>query len=187
MRTPILPRLLLALALTSVTLAIAGLVVPATNPVWLRARTLVPAVLLATLLMEWVADREEGLVYRFTKHLRQLWDNGAGGFYGAIAAGTFVELEVRAVIAETSSADSVGEWLRDQALGAIVGFSLSSVLNLVEAAIWFVGWLRALSLAEGAVLGGACFAAYVLGRWAWPDRDGHDPVVPFSGARAPSE
>lgn len=144
---------------------------------WTAGRTLVPLVFLSTLLLEGLADvdTEDGLLHAVFGKLQEIWESSGAGFYGAVAAATFVRAEALTLAAEWNEAGSLGAFVRSELLETLMGFSLASIMNLVEAAVWFVGWLS-LPVPQIAGLLAAAFVAYALGRWAWPDPDRDDPL-----------
>ncbi|MEQ9569750.1 MAG: hypothetical protein RLN75_06130 [Longimicrobiales bacterium] len=176
MPTPTLRRLPLALAVLGAGWVVAAALLADTRA-WAGGRTLVPLVFVLTILMEWAADldTEEGVLHAVFGKLQELWESAGAGFYGAVAAATFVRAEAVTLVDEWNEAGSFEAFVRSELVETLLGFSLASIMNMVEAAIWFVGWLS-LPLPQMAGLLAATFAAYALGRWAWPDPDRDDAL-----------
>lgn len=147
------------------------------SPAWTTGRTLVPLVFASTLLLEGLADvdTDDGLLHAVFGKLQEIWESSGAGFYGAMAAATFVRAEALTLAAEWNEAGSLGAFVRSELLETLMGFSLASIMNLVEAAVWFVEWLS-FPVPWIAGLLSAAFVAYALGRWAWPDPDRDDPL-----------
>lgn len=164
-----LRRLAIATPALAAGLAVASVVV-AEAAVWSVARTLVPLVFAVTIALEWAVDldTEEGLLHLVFDKLESLWDSAGAGFYGVVAAATFVRLEAVTLAEEWTEAGSARAFFESELFETLIGFSMDSLFNSIEAGIWFVGWLD-LPTVEALGLGAACFAAYGLGRWAWPD------------------
>lgn len=162
-------RVLIAVAAAALGLLVAQVVVP-DNPAWLFGRTLVPTILVLTLVMEWATERqiEGGLLGAALAPVRKMWGSSGAGLYSAIAAATFVRLEVETFLDEWAATGSLRAWLREELPEFLVGFSLDSIGNVIEASIWFVPWLSDFPTRDALVLGAACAAAFGLGRWAWP-------------------
>ena len=174
MSRSILTRLAIATVLTGAGWWIADQLLPAT-PAWVLGRGLIPAVFIVTVLMEWAVDLDtsEGFLHIVFGKIEELWESSGAGLYGAIAAGTFVRLEVLTFRSEWAEAGSLRAFVESELVETVIGFSLDSILNLVKAAIWFVDWLEFPWIHIGA-LGAGCFVTYALARWAWPDEDGRD-------------
>lgn len=172
-------RVLIALVATAAGLLVAQVVTP-DNAAWRFGRTLVPTLLVLTLVMEWATERrvEGGLVGAALHPVRKMWSSSGTGFYSAMAAVTFVRLEVDTFLAEWARAGSLQAWLREELPEFLLGFSLDSIGNVIEASIWFVPWLSSFPTRDAVVLGAGCAAAYGLGRWAWPDARREVAAVP---------
>lgn len=147
------------------------------TPAWTAGRALVPLIFVLTIAMEWVADMdtEEGLLHALFGKLKELWESSGAGFYGAVAAATFVREEAQTFAREWSEAGSLGEFVKSELVETVLGFSLASIMNLVEAAVWFIEWLS-FPVEHAALLLAGSFAAYAAGRWAWPDPGREDAL-----------
>lgn len=169
-----LRRLPVALAVVGAGWLAAELLLPDTAA-WRAGRTLVPLVFVLTVLLEWIADvdTEEGWMHVVFGKLQEIWDSSGAGFYGAVMAATFVREEVQTFLREWNEAGSLRAFVQSELLETLMGFSIASLMNLVEAAIWFVEWLGFPPAHAGGLLAGT-FAAYAAGRWAWPDPDRDD-------------
>ncbi|MCA9572993.1 MAG: hypothetical protein KC656_34385, partial [Myxococcales bacterium] len=167
-------RLPIALAIVGAGWVLAEALLPDTRA-WSAGRVLVPLVFGLTVVLEWAADldTEEGVLHAVLGKLQELWESSGAGFYGAVAAATFLRAEVSTFVQEWNEAGSLVAFVKSELLETVMGFSLASLMNLLEAAIWFVGWLS-FPLAHAAALLAGTFAAYALGRWAWPDPDEDD-------------
>ncbi|MBT8338310.1 MAG: hypothetical protein KJO11_17110 [Gemmatimonadetes bacterium] len=169
-----LRRLSIVTVVTAGVWWIADALLPA-SPAWALGRTLIPAVFLATVLMEWVVDLDtsEGILHVVFGKIEELWESAGAGLYGAIAVGTFVRLEVLTFREEWADAGSLGAFIRSEFVETVIGFSFESLINLVKAAVWFLAWLDFPAIHMGALAAG-CFVAYAGARWAWPDPDDRD-------------
>jgi len=79
---------------------------------------------------------------------------------------------------EWAATGSLQAWIREELPEFLLGFSLDSIANLIEASIWFVSWLSDFPTRDAVVLGGACAVAYALGRGAWPAPPDDTEAVP---------
>lgn len=176
MTSTALRRLPLALATVAAGMATAWWLLPETAA-WAHGRTLIPLVFVLTLLMEWVADldTEEGLLHLLFGKLQEIWESSGAGFYGALAAATFVRLEIVTFREEWAAAGSLQEYVRSEFWETVLGFSLESLMNLLQAAVWFLSWLE-FPAVHMAALAAGCFAAYAAARWAWPDPEDRDAL-----------
>ena len=173
-RLSVLRRLSIATVFTAGGWWIADALLPASSA-WALGRTLIPAVFFVTVLMEWVVDLDtsEGVLRVVFGKIEELWESSGAGLYGAIAAGTFVRLEVLTFREEWAEAGSLSAFVRSEFVEIVIGFSFESLINVVKAAVWFIAWLDFPPIHMGALAAG-CFVAYGAARWAWPDPDDRD-------------
>ena len=99
------------------------------------------------------------------RHLRQLWDNHGGGFYGFVATGMFLYLEAIDLIPEVARIGEV-EWTN---LGWWISWWVDNladaVTNSVHAAIWPATWISHFGAGLASAAGiGACYLAYLAVR-----------------------
>lgn len=110
------------------------------------------------------------------RHVREVWESRGGGFYGFVAALTFLYLEATDLAGDIVSLGGI----TSLGLGTVIGFVINNlveaVMFTVYAAIWPVQWISrfGFSLLSGGLLVGA-YAVYrvihptVLGWLQEPD------------------
>ena len=115
------------------------------------------------------------MVMSLKRYLRRLWGSHGGGFYGLVAALTFLYLE--AVDLAGDFAGIGGFAIADLSwwIGMAVDNIVDAVLNGVWAALWSVTWIErfGISLRSAALLG-IVYLGYVAVR-PWILRLLHDP------------
>ncbi|HEU0016707.1 MAG TPA: hypothetical protein VFQ45_23695 [Longimicrobium sp.] len=110
------------------------------------ARGLLQSPLVPTLIVLAMFAALARYVYRFVRrgrvgrragrHARRLVREYGGGTYGAVALGTWLFLEARALAADWGTSTGVWDFLQDRSLTWLLGFSADSILNAVFASIW---------------------------------------------------
>lgn len=159
----------LALAIPAVAAVAAILaVIPVRESVRAAGLPLLPLVFLATVGLDWLDElalRHDWIDRVFGK-VFDLWDSSGTGFYGIMAVVTFLRLEADTVTQEVGEAGS----LQGFVVGQLLDFGIDTILNLVHAGIWFVDWFGRFHFHELAILGGAAYGVYALGRWSWVER-----------------
>lgn len=155
-----------------------------------RLQWMLPLVFVLAVLIDWLDERAEGhpWIDRLAGRLFDLWDSAGAGFYGTMGAATFVRLEIATVVDEFVTAGSVQDFLRGETIEVLLGFSLQSIANLVEAAVWFLPWLTGIPPHVTAVAIALCYGAYQAGRWSWVEAeegsaDGAAAIVSGPGER----
>src|SRR5690606_31588292 len=125
------------------------------------------------------------------RHLRQLWDNHGGGFYGFVATGMFLYLEAIDLIPEVARIGEVewtnlGWWIswwvgnliaavdrigavEERNLGWWVSWSVGNVVDAVtisvHAAIWPATWISHFGAGLASAAGvGSCYLPYLAVR-----------------------
>ena len=74
----------------------------------------------------------------YRRWLVTVWTAHGGGLYAVGYAATFVYLEVRTVLEEVAQADGVVDFLTGQLFEFIFRFAVDSLLNMVQAFLWFL-------------------------------------------------
>ncbi len=128
---------------------------------------------------------------KFRHHLRELWESRGGGFYGFVAALTFLYLEAADLIGDLAGVGRA-QWLD---LGWWIGWVVSNLveaaLNGVWAALWPLTWVQHFGL--GLLSVGLFAGSYVTYRAIRPtvlrllrDPDEEARLEPAAGPSAPA-
>lgn len=132
--------------------AVVAGVLLAWNPVdpiwWLTALALYSG---CAALLAWVRRSDRAAVLR--TRIGESVEEFGGGFYGTGGLATFLYLEGLELHSRWAAAPGWGEFLRTLSLEWLIGFSVDSLLNGVQALIWPVHWMR--ELGPGPALAGA--------------------------------
>jgi hypothetical protein len=95
-----------------------------------------------------------GVGHRLRRYVRRVWESRGGGFYGFIAAGTFLYLEATDLAGDVPEiaglvVDPLG------IIGFLIGNLIEAVMFLVTSAIWPLLWIDrfGIGLGSGALLG----------------------------------
>ena len=143
---------------------------------------LVPSALIALTLaagMVWRAaapaseERPSGPLGFIIHRMELLWDNEAVSFYGIGTLATFIQLEARTLLGDFREAGGLIDFLSGEIGEYAIGFSMRSLMNSVEAAMWPV------SIFTTYTVYGAVVLALTFGLW---DRV-HDRVDDMLRAR----
>lgn len=103
------------------------------------------------------------------RRLQQAIISSGVGFYGVVSLSRFLQLELHDVLDalrgfELSRAQ-VGGMVRDW----LIGFSMQSLMNSIEAMLWPFKMLSALGMVKAAVVFVPLWALYRLGGWVFPE------------------
>ena len=107
----------------------------------------------------------------FRRYLLGLWESRGGGFYGFVAAATFLYMEAVSLLGEFARIGrlewfDLGWWIR-----WVISNLVEAALNSVWAALWPLTWVKhfgvgprwsSLMLGVGLLLAGYLGAAYVI-------------------------
>jgi hypothetical protein len=88
-----------------------------------------------------------------------------GGFYGLMALITFTVIEVREIVAFVASLDSFQALIDLLSINTLVDVLVNSIMNMVDAFIWFLYWPEQISMSNGWIWLFMAYAGYNLGRW----------------------
>lgn len=80
--------------------------------------------------------REGVLSRRIDRFLDRWVQSRASGFYGMMALSVYLRLECVALLDALQEFDPGGSWIRDLLLERLLGFSLQSLKNVVQALAW---------------------------------------------------
>jgi hypothetical protein len=114
-------------------------------------------VVLAWFPMAWISRRIESM-------FEDLLGEGAGGWYPVVAVAYFALAEVDAALARWAASASVESLVRESVVSQLMGFSVDSFMNAVFASLWPIMLVRDHGLVPTAVLAGAAWALWWLGR-----------------------
>lgn len=84
----------------------------------------------------WRSLRRGNVRERSRSHLRTLLGRYGGGAYGTVALAAFVYLEGRGFVSAWSSAPGVVDFIYQQSLQTLFGFSVAGIMNGVHASLW---------------------------------------------------
>jgi hypothetical protein len=121
---------------------------------------------------------------RFKRRVQDAIVSSGVGFYGVVTLSRFLQLELHDVLAalrefELSRAQVQG-LLRDW----LIGFSMQSLMNSIEAMLWPFKMISAHGMAKAAIVFVPLWALYRLGGWVFPElaaqieaEDGEPPAA----------
>lgn len=123
---------------------------------------------------------------RFRDHVRTLWRSRGGGFYGFVAALTFIYIEGTDLAADIATLPHAGPFGLGSIIGWGVGRLVDAIVNGVRAAIWPAAWIGrfGVSLLSAGLLA-ACWLAYRAARPALVRWLGEDPAEKLDPAPQP--
>ncbi len=112
--------------------------------------------LLVRRVTEPISESTEGTARSWLREsLEDLWDNEAATGYGVVTLARFLQLEVQTLWAELQGAGSLPDFVRGEAFEVLIGFSIRSLFNSIEAALWPIdvirgyGWVGILGIMVG--------------------------------------
>lgn len=73
--------------------------------------------------------------------LAKVWLTYGGGLYAVGYALTFLYLETQSILEEVLESSGVWDFLRSHLIEFIFRFAVDSIMNMVQAFIWFLPWL----------------------------------------------
>jgi hypothetical protein len=114
-------------------------------------------VVLAWFPLPWISRRIESM-------FEDLLGEGAGGWYLVVAVAYFALAEVDAALARLAASASIESLVRESVVSQLVGFSVDSFMNAVFASLWPMMLMRDHGTIPVAVLAGAVWALWWLGR-----------------------
>ena len=97
------------------------------------------------------------IVRRQGRTFRKVWSSRGGGFYGFVAALTFLYLEASNLVSGLAGMNHLPPLNAGTLIGWVVGNLLQVLGNLVRSAAWPLAWIRlfGVGLTSGALLLGA--------------------------------
>lgn len=114
-------------------------------------------VVLAWFPLPWISRRIEST-------FEDLLGEGFGGWYLVVAVAYFALAEVDAALARWAASASVESLVRESVASQLLGFSADSFMNAVLASLWPMMLVRDHGPIPSAVLAGAVWALWWLGR-----------------------
>jgi hypothetical protein len=111
---------------------------------------------------EWADDDDKKPT---NNYLHSKWVSFGGGFYGLMALITFTVIEVREIVAFVASLDSFQALIDLLSINTLVDVLVNSIMNMVDAFIWFLYWPEQISMSNGWIWLFMAYAGYNLGRW----------------------
>lgn len=118
---------------------------------------------------------------RLKRHVRTAWEKRGLGFYGFVATGTFLYLEVTDLAGDVAALPSLATLGLDGIIGWLVNNFVEAILFSIQAAVWPLAWINqfGISVVSGLLLAGA-YAAFTLIRpfmLRWLDDDETEPAA----------
>lgn len=95
------------------------------------------------------------------RHVREVWESRGGGFYGFVAALTFLYLEAMDLTGDIAALGALAALDLGTVIGFVINNLVEAVMFTVYAALWPVEWISrfGVSLLSGGLLLGA-YAVY---------------------------
>lgn len=98
-------------------------------------------------------------------YLHQKWISFGGGFYGLIALVTFCVIEAKEVVGFILSIEGWQTILDLLNLDTLISLFIASIMNMVDAFIWFKYWPDQIDMGNGWIWLGMAYGGYHFGRW----------------------
>jgi hypothetical protein len=118
--------------------------------------------------------------HRLRRHVRTVWESRGGGFYGFIAAGSFLYMEATDVVADVFELARIGLNLGNL-IGFVVNNLVEAVLFVVSAALWPLWWMQHFGLGVPSLalllLGYVVYRAIRPAVQRWLDEPDPDPSM----------
>jgi hypothetical protein len=108
------------------------------------------AALVSRLPAEWGGERGRAWI---GKHVADL----GKGFYGVMGLAVFLLLEIDTLRANFSGPEPIRAFLSELGLNWLIGFSLDSLMNFLQALVWPVRVLDTLGTNAALAIGGLCW------------------------------
>lgn len=110
-----------------------------------------------------------GLGKTLQKRMHMAIASSGVGFYGVMTLARFFQLELHDVLADLADLDLSQLRLRGLVLDWLIGFSMQSLKNSIDAFMWPLKLMSAYGKAGAAIVVGAAWGLYWLGARVFPD------------------
>jgi len=91
------------------------------------------------------------------------------GFYGVMTLARFLQLELHDLLADLADFDPAQLQVRGLVMEWLIGFSVQSLMNSIDAFMWPLKLIQAHGLPGAGIVAGAAWGLYALGARVFPD------------------
>lgn len=105
----------------------------------------------------------------FKRRLQQAIISSGVGFYGVVSLSRFLQLELHDVLDALREFELSQSQVKGLVRDWLIGFSMQSLMNSIEAMLWPFKMLSALGMLKAAVVFVPLWALYRLGGWVFPE------------------
>ena len=92
----------------------------------------------------------------------KLWRKHGGGYYALLAVGTFVYLEVQALVESFVDSEGVKDFVSSEIIEAIFTFGIKTIINSFLAGCWPFIWMSRMGLTQTAVWAGGGYMVWAV-------------------------
>jgi len=126
------------------------------------------------------------------RRLRQTLVRSGLGFYGLMTVARFLQLEAHALVDSLGSLESARSLIGSLAFEWLIGFSMESLKNSIEAFMWPVWMMQRQGMALGGAVVVSLWSLYALGARVFPDvhaelESGEDPTAADAAGQRASD